>query len=88
MFHILNIRTSNLPNFLSVHITTSFMKGLVHSEVLEEIERLVYKGLIHSMQITVRNSIVTVFYLDTMHILLARGIKIRNWYIKLADVNK
>jgi hypothetical protein len=36
------------------------MKGLVHSEVLEEIERLVYKGLIHSMQITVRNSIVTV----------------------------
>jgi hypothetical protein len=78
---------SQIQRHLSVHIT-SFMKGLVHSEVLEEIERLVYKGLIHSMQITVRNSIVTVFYLDTMHILLARGIKIRNWYIKLADVNK
>ena len=73
---------------MSVHISISFTKGLVHSEVLEEIEKLADKSLIQSMQITERNSIVTVLDLDTMHILLARRITIRNWYIKLADVNK
>ena len=79
---------NQIQRHLTVHISISFTKGLVHSEVLEEIEKLVDKSLIQSMQITERNSIGTVFDLDTMHILLARGIKIRNWYIKLADVNK
>ena len=41
------------------------------------------------MQITERNCIVTVFDLDTKHILLTRGgVEIRNRYIKLVGIEK
>jgi hypothetical protein len=46
------------------------------------------KGLIQSIKITERNCIVTVFDPDTKHILLTRGVEIRNRYIKLIDVEK
>jgi len=46
------------------------------------------KGLIQSIKITERKCIVTVFDPDTKHILLTRGVEIRNRYIKLVDVDK
>jgi hypothetical protein len=46
---------------------------VAHTEVLEEIEKLVEKNLIQSIQITEKNCIVTVFDPDTKHILLTRG---------------
>jgi hypothetical protein len=46
----------------------SFTKGIAHTEVLEEIEKLVEKNLIQSIQITEKNCIVTVFDPDTKHI--------------------
>jgi len=64
---------NQIPWHLSVHISTSFTKGLVHSEVLEEIEKLVDKSVMQPMRITERNCIITVFDLDTKHILLTRG---------------
>jgi len=77
-----------MQRHFSVHISTSFTKGLVHIEVLEEIEKRIDKSLIQSIQITKRNCIVTVFDLDTEHIILTMGIEIRNRYIKLVDVEK
>ena len=53
-------------------IRKGFTKGLVHSEVLEEIEKHVDKDLIQSIKITERNSIVTVFDPGTKHIILTR----------------
>ena len=79
---------SQIQRHLSVHFSTSFTKGIAHSEVLEEIEKLVEKNLIQSIQITEKNCIVTVFDPDTKHILLTRGVEIRNRYIKLIDVEK
>ena len=79
---------SQIQRHLSVHFSTSFTKGIAHSEVLEEIEKLVEKNLIQSIQITEKNCIVTVFDPDTKHILLTRGIEIRNRYIKFIDVEK
>ena len=55
----------------------SFKKGLVHSEVLEEIEKHVDKGLIQS-KITEGNSIVTVFDPGTKHILLSKGSRLES----------
>jgi len=43
---------NQMQRHFSVHISTSFTKGLVHIEVLEEIEELVDKGLIQSIKIT------------------------------------
>ena len=79
---------SQIQRHLSVHFSTSFTKGIAHSEVLEEIEKLVENFLIQSIQITEKNCIVTVFDPDTKHILLTRGIEIRNRYIKFVDVEK
>jgi hypothetical protein len=79
---------SQIQRHLSVHFSTSFTKGIAHSEVLEEIEKLVEKNFIQSIQITEKKCIVTVFDHDTKHILLTRGIEIRNRYIKLVDVEK
>ena len=68
---------SHIQRHLSVHFSTSFTKGIAHSEVLEEIEKLVEKNLIQSIQITEKNCIVTVFDPDTKHILLTMGIEIK-----------
>ena len=43
---------SQIQRHLSVHFSTSFTKGIAHTEVLEEIEKLVEKHLIQSIQIT------------------------------------
>jgi hypothetical protein len=51
------------------------VQGIAHTEVLEEIEKLVEKHLIQSIQITEKNCIVTVFDPDTKHIILTRGIE-------------
>jgi hypothetical protein len=61
---------------------------IAHTEVLEEIEKLVEKNLIQSIQITEKNCIVTVFDPDTKHIILTWGVEIRNRYIKLVDLEK
>jgi len=79
---------SQIQRHLSVHFSTSFTKSIAHTEVLEEIEKLVEKKLIQSIQITETNCIVTVFDPDTKHILLTRGVEIRNRYIKFVDVEK
>jgi hypothetical protein len=79
---------SQIQRHLSVYVSTSFTKGIAHTEVLEEIEKLVEKNLIQSIQITKKNCIVTVLDPDTKHILLTRGIEIRNRYIKFVDVEK
>ena len=76
---------SQIQRHLSVHFSTSFTKGIVHSEVLEEIEKLVYKSLIQSIQITEKN-LLSQFL--TPPILLTRGIEIRNRYIKFADAER
>ena len=44
------------------------------------------KDLIQSIKITERNCIVTVFETNTKHILLTKGIEIRNRYIQLDDI--
>jgi hypothetical protein len=44
----------------SVHFSTSFTKGIAHTEILEELEKLVEKNLIQSIQIAEKNCIVTV----------------------------
>jgi hypothetical protein len=43
---------SQIQRHLSVHFSTSFTKGIAHTEVLEEIEKPVEKKLIQSIQIT------------------------------------
>ena len=67
---------SQIQRHLSVHFSTSFTKGIAHSEVLEEIEKLVEKNLIQSIQISEKNCIITVSDSDTQHILLIRGTKL------------
>ena len=46
---------SQIQRHLSVHFSTSFTKGIVHSEALGEIEKLADKSLIQSIQITEKN---------------------------------
>ena len=48
---------SQIQRHLSVHFSTSFTKDIAHTEVLEEIEKLVEKKLIQSIQITEKNCI-------------------------------
>jgi hypothetical protein len=67
-----NIRTSNLPNLLIIGIRGAQFVSCIY-RVPVSIEK---------------NCIVTVFDPDTKHILLTRGIEIRNRYIKFVDVEK
>jgi hypothetical protein len=79
---------SQIQRQLSVHFSTSFTKGIAHSEVLEEIEKLADKNVIQSIQIT-EKTVLSQFPTPTLkHILLTRGIEIRNRYIKFVDVEK
>ena len=73
---------------MSVHLVISFTKGLSHTEVLTELAKLIYKSSVQSIQLTERECIVTDFNPDAKHVLLTRGIELRNRYIKLVDVEK
>jgi hypothetical protein len=73
---------------LSVHFGISFTKGLSHTEVLTELAKLIDKSSVQSIQLTERECIVTDFNPDAKHVLLTRGIELRNRYIKLVDVEK
>jgi hypothetical protein len=64
-------------------------KGLVHSEVLEDIEKLVDKGFNNTVHENNRDELYChSFRPNTKHILLTRGIEIRNRYLILVDVQK
>ena len=73
---------------LSVHFGISFTKGLSHTDVLTELAKLIDKSSVQSIQLTERECIVTDFNTDDKHVVLTRGIELRNRYIKLVDVEK
>ena len=73
---------------LSIHFGISFTKGLSHTEVLNQLAKLIDKSSVQSIQLTERECIVTDCNPDAKHVLLTRGIELRNRYIKLVDVEK
>ena len=72
----------------SIHFGISFTKGLSHTEVLNQLAKLIDKSSVQSIQLTERECIVTDCNPDAKHVLLTRGIELRNRYIKLVDVEK
>ena len=86
-----NTKESSKPQIqrhLSFHFGISFTKGLSHTEVSTELEKLIDKSSVQSIQITEREYIVMVLNPVAKHVLLTRGIELRNRYIKLVDVEK
>lgn len=77
-----------VKRLLSKQFSTRFFKGLRHENGLCAIESEVIRDNIKSVQITESDCVVTLKDQMCQERLLAKGIEIKNRYVKFVDVDK
>ena len=71
-----------------VHFNTKHIKGLTHSAILDQLETLVDRKTIKTIQINERDCVITVTDPSVKIKLLVQGIEIKNQHFKIMDVEK
>ena len=81
-------QNNQIQRSLSVHFSTKFIKGLNHTEVLNQLETLVDKNTIKAIQLTEKDCVVTVNDRATKVKLLVKGLDLKNHHFRFMDVEK
>ncbi|CAC5395494.1 unnamed protein product [Mytilus coruscus] len=77
-----------IHRYTSVHFSSKYIKGITHTDILNELEKYINREKVKAIQLTERECVVTVDDQASKILLLIKGIELKNYHYKFVDVEK
>ncbi|VDI48268.1 Hypothetical predicted protein [Mytilus galloprovincialis] len=77
-----------IQRYKSVHFSSKYIKGITHTDILNELEKYINREKVKAIQLTERECVVTVDDQASKTLLLIKGIELKNYHYKFVDVEK